>query len=176
MKTRLELFVSDRFCTHLKIDDQVDLDDNREFGVVLHEVMRRIVRPADLHKAVVRSARRYELSEDQALEIESYLSERVNDARVARWFDGFERVMTERTIVMKKDKNRRPDRIVWYADGSVDIVDYKFGKEEKEYFDDVQRYMRLVSESATGPVRGYLWYVDTMIVREVKPAAVLPID
>ena len=56
----------------------------------------------------------------------------------------------------------RPDRIMTYPDGSVVIVDYKFGdfKNHKKYARQIKNYIyKLRSTGKYKSVAGYLWYV-----------------
>ena len=52
----------------------------------------------------------------------------------------------------------RPDRVILFPDGSVDIVDYKFGAPEAGYRRQVERYKALYRKMGYAPVRGFLWY------------------
>ena len=51
--------------------------------------------------------------------------------------------------------------MVLHADGSADIIDYKFGKPEEGYLYQVHRYMRLYKAMGYRNVRGALWYLFT---------------
>jgi len=44
------------------------------------------------------------------------------------------------------------------ADGSVEIIDYKFGTPESAHRRQVERYKALYAGMGYGPVKGFLWY------------------
>ena len=44
-------------------------------------------------------------------------------------------------------------------DGSITIIDYKFGAERDSYLWQVHRYMKLYRQMGFKTVRGYVWYV-----------------
>ena len=50
---------------------------------------------------------------------------------------------------------------------SVDIVDFKFGKEEKKYYSQVRRYVNLYRRMGFEKVDGYLWYLDDNLINFV---------
>jgi len=62
---------------------------------------------------------------------------------------------------------RRPDRVL--TDGKETLViDYKFGKERDEYHDQVREYMTLLRQMGHPNVKGYLWFVNSNRIVEVK--------
>lgn len=57
---------------------------------------------------------------------------------------------------------RRPDRVVWTADGHIDIIDYKFGEQRpKAYSRQVRAYMDALAAMGYENLRGFIWYVDS---------------
>jgi RecB family endonuclease NucS len=53
-------------------------------------------------------------------------------------------------------------------DDEVVVVDFKFGKPNPEYNEQVERYMKLLREMGYKQVRGYLWYVYRNTLGEIK--------
>ena len=49
------------------------------------------------------------------------------------------------------------------------VVDFKFGSPKPEYHDQVRRYMHLLSAmTSSSNIHGYLWYVYSNSIEEVK--------
>ena len=62
-------------------------------------------------------------------------------------------------LINGKIVNDRPDRVI--TDGNETIViDYKFGKRNKKYILQVQRYMNLMISMGYTNVKGFIWYVQ----------------
>ena len=61
------------------------------------------------------------------------------------------------------DQDHRPDRIVIQPDGSIDVIDYKFGEyHTSRYRNQVMRYVELMRRlHPASEVRGHIWYVPT---------------
>ena len=55
-------------------------------------------------------------------------------------------------------------------DGSVEIIDYKFGDDHPSYTSQVRRYMSLMRKAGYTTVRGYLWFVTSGTIRTIPPA------
>ena len=124
-------------------------------GIVLHEILSRVQRPEDLTPAV--GQEEYEL-----------LSSRIAAHR--EWFDGNGR--NEASIFGPDGAEHRPDRVVFGAeDGSVTVIDYKFGEPRRSHRTQVAEYCSLYRSLGYGTVRGLLWYVLEDRVEEIQTLA-----
>ena len=56
-------------------------------------------------------------------------------------------------------KFESPDRVVIAPDGSASVIDYKFGRPEKEHLRQVRTYMDLYRAMGHPSVSGTLWYI-----------------
>ena len=146
-----------------RIEDLEDMERPRQRGIVLHSIMSGVRNRSDVERAVRRRAARGFIDDD---EIDGYiaeLSEALSDERVDEWFEGYRRLLRESTIAVPTGdgvRNYRPDRVVWTSQGTIDVIDYKFGEEEPSgYIRQVKGYMRLISKIYPDvEVRGFLWY------------------
>lgn len=136
-----------------------DFNDERDYGTFLHSVLSRVRHIDDLDLALNSRARRYHLSAEQTEECRALLSNALADVRVRPWFEGFRRVIMERPITAGGTSVRRPDRVVWTADGSIAVVDYKFGAGmHSGYRRQLRDYCALLAECGYPGARGYLWF------------------
>lgn len=153
----------------LDIERYLDYGVARERGIVLHDVLARVRHPEDLKSAVRYCSYRGRLPREEAEEVCSYLAEAIGRDDVIRWFKGFRRVLCERPLVLADGNVCRPDRVVWTADGHIDVIDYKFGEEKpKVYGRQVSGYMDALRRMGHNNIRGFLWYVDSGIIRQVE--------
>lgn len=147
------------------------LDNARDRGIILHDIMASIRKKEDVDRAVndlrhVRKAK--ELTENDIDEIRSIIHDRVFDPRASRWFEGYTRLLSERPIALSGDHTKRPDRVVWTADGHIDVIDYKSGSQNpKKYFKQVRGYKDLLNSIGYERVRGFLYYLDSGEIVEV---------
>lgn len=158
-------------------DELPDVDSPRFKGNMLHRVLADVHRRDELPKVVRRLAARGIVPRDQAAAITESLMQATADPRVRRWFEGYDHVANEATIHVPGTKcdedseNRRPDRIVVHGDGSVDVIDYKFGEVHTvAYHRQVAHYMDLLKHLyPAAEIRGYIWYIPTGHIDRVKP-------
>lgn len=152
----------DDLWSNLDIDRYLDYGLARDRGILLHDVLSRIHTASDLDRAVRRCSYRGILPEKMAADVSRHLGAQFEREEIRPWFSGFRRVACERPLVLADGSVKRPDRVVWTADGHTDVIDYKFGEERpKTYARQVSAYMESLREMGCEGVRGFIWYVDS---------------
>ena len=140
---------------------------NRIRGVVLHDILSRVVLPEDLHESVRQAVLSGDLTEAEASEAESLLTMRIREAGDRGWFPAErESVMNEKDLFDVDGSISRPDRVV-VKDRKVVIVDYKFGEHDGRYMRQLSRYRDIWKRMGYEDVSAVLWYVQTGEVVEV---------
>ena len=135
---------------------------NRLRGLVLHDILSAVTVPEDLPQAVDRAVAAGELpAEDRAPTLD-FLSGRIASVAARGWFPAGEdaRILNEASLIGTDGEELRPDRVILHGDGTVTVVDYKFGHPEREYAGQVRRYVALYRGMGYADVRGFLWYVE----------------
>ena len=167
-----QYFINERaeICASTDYEDLVNfnMENERHRGIFLHEVLSRVRTAPDLGRALAGSAYRYRITATERDECREILETALADPRVAGWFGGYQRMITERRVVDGSGV-RRPDRVVWMPDGDVHVIDYKFGvRHDARYVRQVRRYMSLLSRAGNSRVRGFLWYPVEREIVEVS--------
>lgn len=165
-----------------KSRDFTATDDNEDqtgpdyikIGNVLHNVFANIRTTADINKALAQLEQDGVLYDSTitAQRIQDMLRKRLADERVASWFDGSWQLFNECTILsVNKDtgtvEERRPDRVMTNGKEMI-VVDFKFGKPKAQYNEQVKEYIQLLSNMGYQHIKGYLWFVYTNKIIEVK--------
>lgn len=146
----------------LDIEHYLDYGLARDRGIVLHDVLAHVCRDTDLEHAIELCSYRGRLPVDMVSEVLTHLRSQMARDEVKPWFAGFKRVLRERPIVLLSGEVCRPDRVVWTVQGTVDVIDYKFGEERpKAYSKQVKSYMDALESMGCDNVRGFIWYVDS---------------
>ncbi len=155
-------------------DEQQSKTNYIQLGSVLHQVFSTIRTAKDVDKAL----RQLELEGiiyDRHItreRIEDLIRKRLADSRVADWFSDRWTLFNECTILSvnpsdNKVYERRPDRVLTDGNETV-VIDYKFGKERDDYHDQVREYMTLLRQMGHTKVKGFLWFVYSNRIVEVK--------
>ena len=154
------------------MDDDIDQQHRYiQAGSVLHEIFSTIQTEKDIPEALQRLQFEGILYDEEmtAERITTMLRKRLSDPRVASWFSPRWTLFNECTILSVEDgdvKEHRPDRVM--TDGNEWIVvDFKFGRPNPEYHQQVRGYMELLASMGHKNIRGYLWYVYSNKIEEV---------
>ena len=151
-----------------------DIDQQHRYiqaGSVLHEIFSTIQTEKDIPEALQRLQFEGILYDEEmtAERITTMLRKRLSDPRVASWFSPRWTLFNECTILSVEDgnvKEHRPDRVM--TDGNEWIVvDFKFGRPNPEYHQQVRGYMELLASMGHKNISGYLWYVYSNKIEEV---------
>jgi len=155
--------------------DDEETQQRRQYiqtGSVLHEIFSTIRTAADIPDALQRLQFEGVLYDEHITteRITEMLKKRLEHPRVHGWFSDRWTLFNECTILSVEDgqlHERRPDRVM--TDGKEwIIVDFKFGAPHPEYHDQVREYMQLLASMGHQHISGYLWYVYSNRIEEVK--------
>ena len=145
-------------------------DAQRDYGVLMHDLLSRIRTVDDLPSAIAAKVSAGEIDRRSSQTLETRMRALLSDASVSAWFDGTMTVLTEAEILSGDGRSRRPDRVMLSADGQrAIIVDYKFGqrREQHRYVRQIRDYMALMRAMGYAAVSGFLWYVERGETEEI---------
>ena len=155
--------------------DDEDAQQRRQYiqtGSVLHEIFSTIRTAADIPDALQRLQFEGVLYDENITteRIKEMLKKRLEHPRVRDWFSDRWTLFNECTILSVEDgqlHERRPDRVMTDGHEWI-IVDFKFGAPHPEYHDQVREYMQLLASMGHQHISGYLWYVYSNRIEEIK--------
>ena len=174
---RVEFKQSNRsrdFATPPDDEEQIQQNQYIQTGSILHEVFSTINSTQDIDEAISRMEMEGILYNEELSRqrLESLIRKRLEDPRVAVWFNGTWQLYNECTILSTdpltgKVFERRPDRVMTNGTQTI-VVDFKFGRPRDEYHEQVKEYMQLLTRMGHQHVTGYLWFVYSNKIIEVK--------
>ena len=136
-------------------------EKQRQYGRTMHLVLSEIKQSTEIDAAIGEAVYRGYIKEDETDELSSMLRGFMEHPDTARWFDGSGIIYNERAIIGGGlETSRRPDRVVRYPDGHIEVIDYKFGAERKQHLTQVKGYMKLLRQMGFDEVSGYLCYLQ----------------
>ena len=144
-----------------------------KIGSILHHVFSTIRTTADIESALQQLEQEGVLYDESitASKITALLRKRLENPVVNDWFSSRWKLYNECTILTTDSEGnvveRRPDRVMGDGQRMV-VVDFKFGHPRPEYHEQVREYMELLRQMGHSQVEGYLWYVYSNKIEEVK--------
>jgi ATP-dependent exoDNAse (exonuclease V) beta subunit len=134
-------------------------EKNREWGKLVHLAMSRINHTDQVDK-VLQELLLSGLINSEQKELLAVLMERIlKNPEISRFFDPAFEVRNESEILTHEGGLHRPDRVL-IKDGRATIIDYKTGKQRKEYHDQVIKYAGLLNEMKYQVDGAYLLYLN----------------
>ena len=133
-------------------------------GNVLHGILSAVTLEEDLPGAVEAAIQSGDLPLSMKEETLKLLESRLAYVRERGWFSKEVRVRSEAAILSADGLEFRPDRVVLFPDGSVQVIDYKFGQREEKYRNQVLRYVNLYKKMGYEKVEGYIWYLEDNLI------------
>ena len=131
-----------------------------EEGTLCHNIFAQIQTKDQLEHVLDTFQQRGEIdSQEQRQTLRQLISSAwEGNAEMNSWFTDPWIVKREHAVY-KDGEELRPDRVMINAQTNEAIVlDYKFGKENKKYTEQVHKYMEALRQMGHPNVRGYLWY------------------
>ncbi|MCQ2135726.1 MAG: UvrD-helicase domain-containing protein [Bacteroidales bacterium] len=158
-----------RDCSDFFDDEGVPGGSARLKGVALHSIMEGVTVPADLDSAIDNAVFSGALDAQTAQTVKEVLSTRIASAAAKGWFpDDASQVWDEVDIIASDGSLHRPDRVIRRPDGSVLIIDYKFGAQRDSYEKQVRQYAMLYKSMGYENVEAVLWYVWEDVEKKVS--------
>ena len=141
---------------------------NRLRGIVLHDIIAQVKVPADIHPAVRNAQSGGLLTADEAEVALAHLTDAVAKVGARGWFpENPDALYNEVSLIDTDGSVYRPDRVLVTC-GKVIVVDYKFGEHRRSYERQVKKYMDIWRRMGYDEVSGFLWYVDSGNVVELR--------
>ena len=154
---------SQRFVASLG-DETADSQTYTDIGKIMHFVLSQ-VRTLDDVPRVLEACRKDGIIEDERMSKRVFerLNKGFSNPKVRHWFTDGDAINENNIIGCSRhrpeQKVHRPDRVV-LTDTDVTVIDYKFGRKNTDYHNQVRAYMDLLHQMyPTRHVEGYLWYV-----------------
>lgn len=140
----------------------------RNMGISLHRVFENAASRDDITAAIHQMVIDGVLSDDEAGTITAQIERTLAETVAGEWFDGeWTLVRRENNIIVPRHGILRPDRVMIKGRRAV-VVDYKFGEAKPSYARQVAEYADILRNMGYDDVRGYIWYVKSGEIVEVK--------
>jgi ATP-dependent exoDNAse (exonuclease V) beta subunit len=135
------------------------LRERINYGKLMHEVFEGINTQADIPIAVQKLVFEGKLPASEVLSLQEKILKLISNPAVSSWFSPENKVFREAGILLTSGNIRRPDRVI-VRNGLTTVIDFKFGKENEHYAEQVDLYRSLLSGMGYDKIDAYIWYVD----------------
>lgn len=137
------------------------------YGIHMHAVLSRMHYSDDMADTLSRIVNEGLITKDERESIEAQLASLLRDPQIANWFSRAWEVRTEVPILLPDGQEPRIDRLLTQAKQAI-VVDFKTGAHKASHEQQVMQYVDILRKMNYTEVNGYLLYVGTNEVIEVK--------
>ena len=135
------------------------------YGNLIHEILSKIKTKNDILDSVNQYVFKGTINKTQQKELTTILLEVVNHPQLQHYFEENIQVYNEQEIVTSEKNIIIPDRLV-VKGNKVTIIDYKTGKSDKKYHEQVNNYAKTLKQLGYVIEKKLLVYINNEILVE----------
>ena len=143
-----------------KGDSDEDLNEAKNHGLLIHNLLSEITIKDKISDVLEKAISDNILHEDLKLSIEKKLFQIVNHPELSKFFDGRDRVLCEKELLVPSGPTFRPDRINISSSGKISLMDYKTGRPKKRDREQILTYSNLFKEMGYKRIENFLIYIN----------------
>lgn len=137
------------------------------YGNLIHEILAQIKTKNDIEEVLNQYAFKGIITNVEHDKITQILTQIVTHEVLSRYFDQNNEILNEQAIVTKEKHIVIPDRIIKNGN-KLTIIDYKTGKPDKKYYDQLNKYALVLEEINFEIEKKLLVYIsDEISVEEI---------
>ena len=148
------------------LQNETDQLDIRDLGIVMHDWLAEITVPEDKERSLQKLIAAGQVREADLPDLTQRMEDFLSFADQYDWFKPHEQVLCEKDILLPSGHTQRPDRVMIDGKRAV-IIDYKFGSEHKQTYQEQVRDYVSYFESMGYTTEGYIVYVTLQKVDKV---------
>ena len=151
---------------HHDLEKSEEILNRIDIGNICHALLAQIRTLSDIDGAINHFVERGIIdSEEKKIKVRNLIHESWNHLCKEHWFNAcYDEVLCEQAFLDDKQE-LRPDRVM-IKGNRVIILDYKFGKQNEKYIDQINKYIHLFKQMGYNDVHGYIWYAqDKMMIK-----------
>ena len=149
----------DRIMVRMTSESGIEFD-NYKRGKKIHDVLSLIYNNEEVDIGIEKAQEKNIISIDEINSIKKMVEKLMSNKEIKDFFNPHYKSYNEVEILDRNGDVFRIDRIVQTNDNSLHILDYKTGKIDKKYNDQVKNYKTILSEIFPKNIHGYIIYVD----------------
>ncbi|MCK5220222.1 MAG: hypothetical protein KAR14_01455, partial [Candidatus Aminicenantes bacterium] len=134
-------------------------------GILIHEILSEIKGAVSSGKILDRMVYSGRIAKEESEEIGELIRKMFEIGEVKEWFYGKGEHLTEQPPLSKRG-TFRPDRVIISGD-SATVIDFKTGRESDSDISQMDGYKSHVKDMGYKDVRGVIFYLSSMKMREV---------
>lgn len=130
-----------------------------EQGTLIHNILSKIKTVSDLGEVLSSYQLNGLVSENEAKNIKQSIENLFINSEIKDWFEDYDELKNERSILLKNGESYQPDRVV-VKNETTYVIDYKTGQEELSHKEQLKNYRNILVEMGYNNVIAKILYVN----------------
>ncbi len=170
----LTKFISEPWQDKLKIstefeniDQNVDTENQKKYGNLLHTALSNIKSVDDVEASLSNMLQKGLISLEEEKKLQTILVSLISQQDIQPFFAKGLQSKNERDILLPNGETYRPDRVILNEKNAI-ILDYKTGKANKNYAQQLNRYGTILEQMGYTTVEKYLLYTEEQKLEKIN--------
>ena len=142
------------------------IEEKVNYGTLMHQIFAEIKTEDDIEPSLQNMYYGGFITKEEQTELNEKIKEIVNRLAIKEWFNSKYEVRNEEALLTTEGNIRIPDRVL-IGDNEVIVIDFKFGKQQEKYKEQILEYKNLIQEVYNLPTNAFIFYVEEDVVVEV---------
>lgn len=134
-----------------------------EYGNLVHEILSLVKTKSDVALAIKKSLESGLITVSQKESVYNSIMDIVNHGQLIDYFSEGVEVLNEKTIIQSQGGTLKPDRMAINRNKEVYLLDYKTGKHNSKYQNQLNNYQYAIEEMGYKVVKKALVYIGSSI-------------
>jgi len=130
-----------------------------EHGTLIHNILAKIKTPNDLDGVLASYQLKGLISSEEEPIVRQSIQNLFKNPTIKNWFENFDELKNERSILLQNGKSYQPDRVVVKNNRTI-VIDYKTGEREEKHKEQITNYRNLLAEMGYQNISAQLLYVN----------------
>ncbi len=144
-----------------------DIDSLTNDGTIFHNIISKIRSHSEISKVLESFYTQGKITEGQRIEFELKIKSIFNHKKLKKYFKPKYQAFNEREIITKSGKALIPDKLVFFEENKVGIVDYKTGRKNNTHKKQLDIYEKSLNNMGIITLEKVLIYTDKKIEVEI---------
>jgi len=142
------------------------IEEKVNYGTLMHQIFAEIKTEKDIETSLQKMYFEGYITKEEKADLKEKITIIINKPIVKDWFSTKYEVRNEEALLTIKGNIRIPDRVLIGKD-EVIVIDFKFGKQQEKYKEQISEYKKLIEEVYEQTTKAYIFYVEEDVIVKI---------
>ncbi|MCF6367104.1 MAG: UvrD-helicase domain-containing protein [Bacteroidales bacterium] len=135
------------------------VEEKVNYGTLMHQIFAEIKTEKDIEPSLQKMYYNGYITKEEKADLKEKITKIISNPQVKEWFSSKYEVRNEEALLTLKGNIKIPDRVL-ISDNKAIVIDFKFGKQQEKYKEQISEYKKLIEEVYELNTKAYIFYVE----------------